>query len=111
MGRLLASPPVLNQRSTHKSDAYPFPRSGSRDNIRTWLVGRVQEDTALAKMRPMLAECRADIESRLPTQETGQFHLLRDGAVVGLLGERNALPPIQLPEDRILTLAGRSSPG
>ena len=78
-----------------------------RDNIRTWLVGRVREPVALAKMRPMLAECRVDIESRLPGQGPGQFHLLRDGSVAGILAGRNALPALQRPEDQIELLARR----
>lgn len=76
-----------------------------RDNIRSWLVGRVREATALAKMRPMLAGCRVDVASRLPTQGPGEFHLLREGEVVGLLAARNAVPPVQRTEDEILGLA------
>jgi DNA helicase HerA-like ATPase len=80
-----------------------------RDNIRTWLVGQVKEPIALAKMRPMLAECRADIESRLPGQGAGEFHLLRDGSASGILAGRNALPAVQRPEDQIQALARRRS--
>ena len=36
-----------------------------RDNIRSWFVGRVKEPTALAKMKPMLSECRVDVAARL----------------------------------------------
>lgn len=76
-----------------------------RDQIRSWFVGRVKEPTALAKMKPMLAECRVDVASKLPGQGPGAFHLLRDGTAVGLRAGLNALPPVQLPEDRILELA------
>ena len=76
-----------------------------RDNIRSWFVGRVKEPTALAKMKPMLSECRVDIAAKLPGQEPGQFHLLRDGGATGLRAGRSALTPVQLPEERIVTLA------
>ena len=32
-----------------------------RDNIRTWFVGQVKESNSLAKMKPMLSECRVDV--------------------------------------------------
>jgi hypothetical protein len=76
-----------------------------REQIRSWFVGRVKETTALAKMRPMLRECRVDVESKLPGQGTGAFHLLAEGSATGLQAARSALPTIQLPEDQILDLA------
>ena len=82
-----------------------------RDNVRAWFVGRVKEPTALAKMRPMLSECRTDVESKLPTQEPGRFHLLRDGDVTSLLADRSVIAPEQLSEDEILALAKRTRLG
>ncbi len=79
-----------------------------RDNVRAWFVGKITQDTAIAKMKPMLSECRVDIASRLPGQEAGQFHLIRDGAVTGLRAGRSAVPPEQIAEDEILALARRS---
>lgn len=79
-----------------------------RDNIRTWFVGRVKEPTALAKMKPMLSDCRVDVTDRLAAQEPGEFHLLRDGAVTSLRAGFSAVLPEQLPEDEILALASRS---
>ncbi|WP_406693976.1 helicase HerA-like domain-containing protein [Singulisphaera sp. Ch08] len=76
-----------------------------RDNIRTWFVGRVKEPTALAKMKPMLSDCRVDVTDRLATQDPGEFHLLRDGAVTSLRASLSAVLPEQLPEDEILRLA------
>ncbi|HWE37531.1 MAG TPA: helicase HerA-like domain-containing protein [Isosphaeraceae bacterium] len=76
-----------------------------RDNVRAWFVGRIKEQTALNKMRPMLAECRVDVAARLPGQEPGEFHLLRDGDATPFVASRCALPPEQAPEDRILSLA------
>ena len=79
-----------------------------RDNIHTWFVGRVKEKTALDKMKPMLSECRADVASKLAVQETGQFHLIRDGAVTPVRAGRSAIIPEQLSEDEILRLALRT---
>jgi hypothetical protein len=82
-----------------------------RDNIRAWFVGQVKETTAIAKMKPMLSECRMDVESKLPAQEPGQFHLLRDGAATGLQADRSLIPAEQVPEDEILALARRTQSG
>jgi GTPase SAR1 family protein len=79
-----------------------------RDNIRTWLVGQVKEANSLAKMKPMLGECRIDVAARFPGQSTGEFHLLRDGAATGLKAEPSAVDPRQVPEEEILELARRS---
>jgi len=76
-----------------------------RDNIRTWLLGRIKEDQSLKKMRPMLQEFREDISARLPSQSIGQFHLVREGQVERLRGQRSAIDLQQLPEEKILTLA------
>ncbi len=76
-----------------------------RDNIRTWFVGQVKETNSLAKMKPMLSECRVDVTARLPGQTTGQFHLIRDGVVTSLMADPSAVEPLQIPEDEILSLA------
>jgi hypothetical protein len=76
-----------------------------RDTIKTWLVGRVKEQTALNKLRPMLSECKTDVSSRLPGQEAGQFHLIRERAATALQARPCLVTPEQLPEDRILELA------
>ena len=79
-----------------------------RDNIRTWFVGQVKETNSLAKMKPMLSECRVDVAARLPGQTTGQFHLIRDGVVTSLTADPSAVDPRQIPEDEILSLARRT---
>ena len=79
-----------------------------RDNIRAWFVGRVKEATALAKMKPMLSDCRLDVAAKLPTQETGEFYLIRDGNVTSLRAAPSIMVTEQLPEHEILELARRS---
>ena len=83
-----------------------------RDNIRTWFVGQVKEANSLAKMKPMLNECRVDVAARLPAQTTGQFHLIRDGAGHRSHGDRSAVDARQVSEEEILELArlSRESP-
>ena len=78
-----------------------------RDNIRTWLVGQVKEANSIAKMKPMLSDCRVDIAARLPAQETGEFHLIRDGDVTAFKTHPSAVDPRQIPEDEIVKLARR----
>ncbi len=77
----------------------------SRDNIRSWFLGRIKEETALKKMKPMLSECKSDVSDQLPAQEPGEFHITRDGQVEAFKANRSLIQPTQLPEDRILELA------
>jgi DNA helicase HerA-like ATPase len=76
-----------------------------RDNIRSWLVGRVKEDRALAKLKPMFSEAHVDPAVRLPGQGTGELHLLRGKEVVALRSRPSLIRTEQLPEERILELA------
>jgi energy-coupling factor transporter ATP-binding protein EcfA2 len=76
-----------------------------RDNIRAWFVGQVKEANSIAKMKPMLSDCRIDIATRLPGQEAGEFHLIRDGEVTGFKTCLSAVDPRQIPEDEIISLA------
>jgi hypothetical protein len=76
-----------------------------RDQIRLWLIGRVKETVAIAKLKPMLDAGRGDPASRLPGQQTGQFYLVRDREVVAIQAQRSLIDTQQLPEARILELA------
>ncbi len=76
-----------------------------RDNVTTWLVGKIKEPTALNKLKPMFSECKFDVAGKLPLQETGQFHLLREKDVIGLQAVQSVMKTEQIPEDRILELA------
>jgi DNA helicase HerA-like ATPase len=76
-----------------------------RDNIRTWFVGQVKETNSIAKMKPMFADHRVDVAARLPSQETGEFYLIRDGVAAGIKAHTSAVDPRQVPENEIVTLA------
>jgi hypothetical protein len=76
-----------------------------RDQVLTWLVGRVKEPTAVAKLRPMLDAGRPDAADKLAGQAAGQFYLVRESDVLPVAVDRNLLPTAQLPEDRVLAAA------
>ena len=76
-----------------------------RENVRNWLVGRVKEDTALKKMRPMLKEARTDIAAKLPGLEAGQFFAIRAGQVESLAAAHSLVAAEQLSESEILAIA------
>jgi Bacterial protein of unknown function (DUF853) len=79
-----------------------------RDQIRTWLIGRVKEKVAIEKLRPMLESSRMDVAAKLPGQETGQFYLVREKEVIPVQAEQSLIPTAQVAEDRILELARAS---
>jgi energy-coupling factor transporter ATP-binding protein EcfA2 len=79
-----------------------------RDTIRTWFLGRIKEQTALAKLKPMLSESPVDVSARLPGQETGEFHLVREGNVTHMRTHRSVLATEQLPDADLLLLARRT---
>ena len=58
-----------------------------KENVRTWLIGRVKEPRAIEKLKPMLAAAKGDVASKLAGQATGEFYLVResscDGGAVG----------------------------
>ena len=79
-----------------------------RDQIRTWMIGRVKEQVAIGKLKPMLESGRVDATAKLPSQGTGQFYLVREREVAAVQSEPSLIATAQLPEDRILQLAKRS---
>jgi hypothetical protein len=76
-----------------------------RDQIRLWLLGRVKEQVAIGKLKPMLESARVDAAAKLPGQGAGQFYLVREREVTAVQTELSLLSTAQLPEDRILELA------
>jgi hypothetical protein len=76
-----------------------------RDQIRTWIIGRVKESVAIGKLKPMLEAGRLDAAVKLPGQGVGQFYLAREREVTAIQSRQSLVPTAQLPEDRILELA------
>ena len=77
----------------------------SRDNIRAWFLGRVAEKTAIAKMQPLLSECRTNVKGKLARQAIGEFFMLQSGTVTEVKADRSAMDTEQLAEDEIRELA------
>ncbi len=80
-----------------------------RDQIRSWFLGRIKEPTALAKLRPMLAETAGDVGARLPGQATGEMVLVRERSALSLRTSRSVLVTTQLADSEILALARASA--
>jgi hypothetical protein len=76
-----------------------------RDNVRGWLVGRVQEAVGINKLKPLFAGSTVDVAARLPQQLPGEFYLLREGRVTGVKAGRSLVETKQLPEEAVLHLA------
>ncbi|MFO1170445.1 MAG: helicase HerA-like domain-containing protein [Hyphomicrobiaceae bacterium] len=78
----------------------------SRDQITSWFIGRVREDTALKKLRAAFAsESGLDPARVLPNQTVGEFHLIQEGNVRAMRSKRSMIIANQVPFDRIEKLA------
>ncbi len=78
----------------------------SRDQITSWFIGRVREDTALRKLRAAFqSESGLDPAAVLPHQTVGEFHLVQEGLVRSMKAQRSLIDAEQVPFDRIEQLA------
>jgi hypothetical protein len=78
----------------------------SRDQITSWFIGRVREDTALRKLKAAFqSESGLDPAVVLPGQTVGEFHLVQEGLVRSLKAQRSLIMAEQVPFDRIEQLA------
>ena len=75
-----------------------------KENVSTWFLGKIKENTALEKIRPMVR----DRVNRLPDQNTGHFHLVQAGRVTEIISDKPVVWLRQLSEERILEVAGRT---
>jgi len=76
----------------------------SKENIRTWFLGRIKETTALAKLKPILAQTSKGSEE-LGAFKTGQFLLICEKQSALFKGLLNTIPLKQIPEEEILKLS------
>jgi len=76
-----------------------------KENVRTWLIGRVKEPTAIEKLKPMLAAAKGNVAERLAGQATGEFYLIRESSVVAMRSYESLLKTEQMPENEIVKLA------
>ena len=78
----------------------------SRDQVTSWFIGRVREDTALRKLRAAFqSESGLDPARVLPNQTVGEFHLVQEGLVRAIKAQRSLIMAEQVPFDRIEQLA------
>ena len=78
----------------------------SRDQITSWFIGRVREDTALRKLRAAFqSESGLDPAAVLPHQTVGEFHLVQEGLVRSMKAQRSLIDAEQVPFDRIEQLS------
>ncbi len=78
----------------------------SRDQVTSWFIGRVREDTALRKLRAAFqSESGLDPARVLPNQTVGEFHLVQEGHVRAIKAQRSLITAEQVPFDRIEQLA------
>lgn len=75
----------------------------ARDNIVTWLVGKVAQDRAIEKMRNLLANY-PNVGPRLATQPTGHFFVLGSG-IKEIKSDRAMMVTEQLADHEIAELA------
>ena len=81
----------------------------SRDQITSWFIGRVREDTALRKLKAAFqSDSGLDAAAVLPHQTVGEFHLVQEGLVRSLKAQRSLINAEQVPFDRIETLANET---
>ena len=79
----------------------------ARDNVATWLVGRIAQDRAIEKMRNLIG-AYPNVAARLAHQGTGSFFLLNAGLtppVREVSADRSLMRTEQLPEDEIAVIA------
>ena len=78
----------------------------SRDQITSWFIGKVREDTALRKLKAAFtSETGIDPAMVLPNQKVGEFHLIQEGAIKSIKAERSLIQADQVPFDKIEDLA------
>jgi hypothetical protein len=83
----------------------------ARDNIQTWLLGKIAQERAIEKMRNLIG-AYPDVGPRLAAQRTGSFFLLAQGTKRELRADRSLMETEQLSEEQIAELArsSRASP-
>ena len=79
-----------------------------RDQISSWFVGKVKENNALNKLKPMLSEAKTDVTSKLANQQVGEFFAIRAGEVTSLKANLSLIRAEQVPLEMVQALAASS---
>jgi hypothetical protein len=81
----------------------------ARDNIGTWLIGKIAQPRAIEKMRNLLASY-PDVGPRLATQRTGSFFLITGAGRRELRADRALMETVQLADAEVAELARATRP-
>lgn len=81
----------------------------SRDQVSSWFIGCVKENTALNKLKPMLSEAKTDVTNKLANQSIGEFFAIYNGDVKSIKADPSLIQAKQVPSDEILKLASKKS--
>src|SRR5437763_4458680 len=76
-----------------------------KENVRTWLIGRVKEPRAIEKLKPMLAAAKGSVMDKLAGQAAGEFYLVRESAVTAVRSNESFIRTEQLSEQQSAALA------
>jgi hypothetical protein len=76
----------------------------ARDNIQTWLVGKVAQQRAVEKMRNLIGPY-PNVGARLANQPTGHFFVLAGNRATEVRCDRSMMQTSQLSEDDVVALA------
>jgi energy-coupling factor transporter ATP-binding protein EcfA2 len=79
----------------------------ARDNVNTWLLGKITQEAAISKMRNLIGDY-PDVGPRLASQRTGSFFLLTGQVKRELKADRSLMETVQLPESEVAELARRT---
>jgi hypothetical protein len=80
-----------------------------KENVRTWLIGRIKEPRAIEKLKPMLMAAKGSVIDKLAGQKTGEFYLVRESNVTAVQSNESFMHTEQVPEDQIVKLTRRST--
>ena len=81
----------------------------SRECFRTWMIGRINEETALKKIKPLFGQADQAALSELSALAPGQFCLLREGRGLTIKSSRPTVIPQRVKDEKILELARKQT--
>jgi hypothetical protein len=76
-----------------------------KENVRTWLIGRVREQRAIDKLRPILEMAKGNVTDKLGGQSTGGFYLVGESSVTAVRSDESFMRTVQMAENDIARLA------
>lgn len=81
----------------------------ARDNVNTWLLGKIAQDRAIEKMKNLIGNY-PDVGARLASQRTGSFFVLTGTSKRELKADRSLMETVQCSESEVAELARATKP-